>query len=220
MYIWSIYWQAIPKVKKKSDKQQQRLDKVRKRDERATIEKIEVQAKCARNIWRNLRGPKARVLSTLGSARYFGPKQNMHWKIEHTECRWHVGNDNLVFCCYICVCCLKLHQADYHVEDFFCFYFFVGRWVERGGGLTTIWWGSTALSSNVYYLLFGAVYWFLDRRGYFGVSNVALTFLVCFPCVTEYVCVARGVWFISIKWYNPDNNRRSMRPSLMKQKGR
>ena len=36
----SIYWQAMPKVKKKkSDKQRQRLDKVRKRDERATNEK-------------------------------------------------------------------------------------------------------------------------------------------------------------------------------------
>ena len=39
-----IYWQAMPKVKKKSDKQRQRLDKVRKRDKRATNEK-EVQAK-------------------------------------------------------------------------------------------------------------------------------------------------------------------------------
>ena len=40
----SIYWQAMPKVKKKSDKQRQRLYKVRKRYERATNEK-EVQAK-------------------------------------------------------------------------------------------------------------------------------------------------------------------------------
>ena len=40
----SIYWQAMLKVKKKSDKQWQRLDKVRKRDERATNEK-EVQPK-------------------------------------------------------------------------------------------------------------------------------------------------------------------------------
>ena len=29
------------------------------------------------------------------------------------------------FCCYICICCLKLHQADYKVEEFvFCFLFF------------------------------------------------------------------------------------------------
>ena len=35
----SIYWQAMPKVKKKSDKQRQRLDKVPKRDDRATNEK-------------------------------------------------------------------------------------------------------------------------------------------------------------------------------------
>ena len=27
------------------------------------------------------------------------------------------------FCCYICICCLKLHQADYKVEEFFCFFF-------------------------------------------------------------------------------------------------
>ena len=34
MYMRSIYWQAMPKVKKKSHKQRQRLDKIRKRDER------------------------------------------------------------------------------------------------------------------------------------------------------------------------------------------
>ena len=56
----SIYWQAMPKVKKKSDKQRQRLDKVRKRDERATNEK---------------------------EKRYTGYKQNMRWKIEHTRYR-------------------------------------------------------------------------------------------------------------------------------------
>ena len=35
----SIYWQAMPKVTKKSDKQRQRFYNVRKRDERATNEK-------------------------------------------------------------------------------------------------------------------------------------------------------------------------------------
>ena len=35
----SIYWQAMPKVKKKNDKQRQRLDKVHKRDDRATNDK-------------------------------------------------------------------------------------------------------------------------------------------------------------------------------------
>ena len=39
MHMRSIYWQAMPKVKKKNDKQRQRLDKVRKRDDRATNEK-------------------------------------------------------------------------------------------------------------------------------------------------------------------------------------
>ena len=53
----SIYWQAMLKVKKKSDKQRQRLDKIRERDERATDEK---------------------------EKRY---KQNICWKIEHTKCR-------------------------------------------------------------------------------------------------------------------------------------
>ena len=38
MYMISINWEVMPKVKKKSDKQRQRLDKVRKRDERATNE--------------------------------------------------------------------------------------------------------------------------------------------------------------------------------------
>ena len=36
----SSYWQAMPKVKNKGDKQQQRLDKIRKRDHRATNEKV------------------------------------------------------------------------------------------------------------------------------------------------------------------------------------
>ena len=39
MYMRLIYWQAMPKGKKKSDKQQQILYKVHKRDERATNEK-------------------------------------------------------------------------------------------------------------------------------------------------------------------------------------
>ena len=46
MYMRSIYWQAMPKVKKKSDKQRQRLYKVCKIYERATNVK-EVQAKHA-----------------------------------------------------------------------------------------------------------------------------------------------------------------------------
>ena len=60
-----------------------------------------------------------------------------------------------IFCCYICtcICCLKLHQ--------------VGE-----GFLNSILWGP--LSSNVFTIC--AVYWSLGRRGYFGVSNVALVF--------------------------------------------
>ena len=44
-----------------------------------------------------------------------------------------------IFRCYICICCcLKLHQADYKVEEFLFF-------------LTSIWWGSTQLQC-IYYL--------------------------------------------------------------------
>ena len=53
----SIYWQAMLKVKKKSDKQRQKIDKVRKRNEMATNE---------------------------NEKKY---KQNMRWKIKDTECR-------------------------------------------------------------------------------------------------------------------------------------
>ena len=68
------------------------------------------------------------------------------------------------FCCYICICCLKLHQADdYKVEEFFFFFFF----------LTSIWWGSTQLQC-IYLFTICALYWSLGRRGYFGVSNVVL----------------------------------------------
>ena len=64
-----------------------------------------------------------------------------------------------IFCCYICtcICCLKLHQADYQVGEVFFFL------TQFGGG---------ALSSNVFTIC--AVYWNLGRRGYFGVSNVVL----------------------------------------------
>ena len=46
-----------------------------------------------------------------------------------------------IFCCYICICCLKLHQADYKVKEVFFFFFF----------FTSIWWGTTQLS-NLYWL--------------------------------------------------------------------
>ena len=34
------------------------------------------------------------------------------------------------FCCYICICCLKLHQADYQVENFL-FYFCASAFRRR-----------------------------------------------------------------------------------------
>ena len=67
-----------------------------------------------------------------------------------------------IFCGYICICCLKLHQADYQVEEVFFFFFFLPRF---GGG---------ALSSNAFTIC--AVCWSLGHRGYFGVSNVALVY--------------------------------------------
>ena len=69
-----------------------------------------------------------------------------------------------IFCCNICICCLKLHQADHKVEEFV----FLPRF---GGG---------ALSSDVFTIC--AVYWSLCHRGYYGVSNVVLVYLV------------RGLW--------------------------
>ena len=68
-----------------------------------------------------------------------------------------VSQCNHFICCHICICCLKLHQADYKIEEVF---FFKPRF---GGG---------ALSANVFTIC--AVYWSLGRRGYFGISNVAL----------------------------------------------
>ena len=79
---------------------------------------------------------------------------DLHWQLGF---QWHRRGIELVFksldcftkrlfhtatffCCYICICCLKLHQADYKVEILFCFVF-----------LTSIWWGSTQLQC-VYYL--------------------------------------------------------------------
>ena len=53
-----------------------------------------------------------------------------------------VSHCDLFFCCYICICCLKLHQADYKVEEVFFFFFFF---------LTSILLGSTQLQC-IYYL--------------------------------------------------------------------
>ena len=90
MYMRSIRWQAMPKVKKKSDKQRQRLDK---------------------KFVKEMRGRQMRIR--------YKYKQNMRWKnrayrvwyLEYPRVDVQGGNNNLVFCCYICICCLKLHQA-------------------------------------------------------------------------------------------------------------
>ena len=80
-----------------------------------------------------------------------------------------------IFCCYICtcICCLKLHRADYHVGEFFF--------------LPQFWWG--ALSSNVFIIC--AVYWSLGRRGYFGISNVVLVWnywhIICKTKLSKYL---------------------------------
>ena len=108
----------------------------------------------------------------------------------------HVANNNLVFCCYICICCLKLHQANYHVEEFWIIFFiflWVGGWRRRGGGVSR--YGGGALHPAPMYLLFGAVYCSPGRRGYFGVSNVVLVYFDCMNTLYE-------IWFICIKDIN------------------
>ena len=52
---------------------------------------------------------------------------------------------------------------------------------RRGGGGAYL--DLVGAHSAAMYLLFGAVYWSLGRRGYFGVSNVALVMNCC--CVEE-----------------------------------
>ena len=64
------------------------------------------------------------------------------------------------FCCDICICCLKLHQADYQVEEGFLFFLFNLDLVGEH-------------SAPIYFSIC-AVYRSLGRREYFGVSNVAL----------------------------------------------
>ena len=86
-----------------------------------------------------------------------------------------------IFCCYICICCLKLHRADYQVEGFF---------LPRFG------WGP--LSSNVFTIC--AVYWSLGRRGYFGVSNVALVDFVSasfFIFISNLYLFSLSIFFFS-----------------------
>ena len=67
------------------------------------------------------------------------------------------------------------------------FYFFVGRW---GGGGSLPRFGGGALHSDPTYLLFGAIYWSIGRRGYLGISNVALVIIsqVDNNTQTEIIC--------------------------------
>ena len=97
MYMRSIYWQAMPKVEKKSYKQLKFVKEMRERQMR-----------------------KKRGTSKTCVEKSSIPGVDVH-----------VAKNNLVFCCYTCTCCLKLYQADYHVEEclIILFYFFVGRWV-------------------------------------------------------------------------------------------
>ena len=90
----------------------------------------------------------------------------------------HIANNNLVFCCYICICFWNFTRLITVLKNFF-FNFFTsmgGGGGGGGGGLPR--YGGGALHSATMYLLFGAAYWSLGRRGYFGVSNVALVWIV------------------------------------------
>ena len=115
IYMRSIYWQSMPKVKKKSDKQRQRLDKVRKRDERATNEK-EVQ------------GLQLQAKHTL--------KNRAYWVLDV-----HVANNNLVFMLHMYLLFetsqgwLPCWRVFNYYFIFFYFFFCgqVGGWVEVGG---------------------------------------------------------------------------------------
>ena len=89
MYMRSIYWQAMPKVKKKSDKQRQRLYKVRKRYERATNEK-EVQ------------------LSKTCVEKSGIPRVDVH-----------VQNNNLVFAAAYVFLLFETLPADYMLKSFY-----------------------------------------------------------------------------------------------------
>ena len=91
MYMRSIYWQAMPKVKKESDKQRQRLYKVRKRYERATNEK-EVQ------------------LSKTCVEKSGIPRVDVH-----------VPNNNLVFAAAYVFLLFETLPADYMLKSFYFF---------------------------------------------------------------------------------------------------
>ena len=80
----------------------------------------------------------------------------------------------IFFCCHISICCLKLHRADYKIEKVFFNLDLVG-----------------ALSSNVFTIC--AIYWSLGRRGYFGVSNIALVL-----CMAEHHCCCDVLNFVVI----------------------
>ena len=100
--------------------------------------------------------PPLTVGLPVTSERYWASFQvtRLFHKVTVSQC------DNFFFCCHICLCCLKLHQADYKIEEFLGFF-----------NLNLV-----GTHSAPMYSLF-APYTDLGRRGYFGVSNVALVFI-------------------------------------------
>ena len=75
-------------------------------------------------------------------------KQTMRRKSSIPSVDVHVANNNLVFSCYICICCLKLQQADYHVEEFLIIPILTFWWGGGGGGGVG-WWCSCLSSVRV-----------------------------------------------------------------------
>ena len=102
----------------------------------------------------NATEPWTLVQMYMVNERYQQNRHNRKWQTWPPQVRWQLGflwhwrGIELVFksldcftvrpfyCCYICICCLKLHPADYQVEE---------------GFFTSIWWGSTQLQC-IYYL--------------------------------------------------------------------
>ena len=103
-----------------------------------------------------------------------------------------------IFCCYICICCLKLHRADYQVEAFF----YIDLVGEHSAPMS---------------LLFAPNrYWSLGHRGYFGLSNVGLVWFVLqgiMLLLTLIICIVFcSVWsyiqvclFLAVLFCFPSN---------------
>ena len=92
------------------------------------------------------------------------------------------------FCCYICICCLKLHQADYQVEEFVGF-FYLDLVGEHSAPMYLLFapyidlWATEGISAFQTSLLFSRA-WLRDRNNFHDVTMMFCMNMSADKCIS------------------------------------